>query len=189
MSEQTKPSFLATRRGRRTIFGVSLLVLIAGVAAVTIAFFGNTGTSLESGHSNEPASIFTPRKQIPLEKAARRVAGRFILTAVARKSLGESYELTHPELRQGLSKKEWLTGNIPVTYYPADKLQTATFKVDESYPDEAILEVALLPKKNVKIKPQIFYIGLKKVGAGAAGTWKVSYWVPRVPLQIPNARD
>ena len=189
MSEQPKPSFLASRRGRRTIFAVSLLVLVAGVAAATIAFFGNTGKSLESPKSNEAANIFTPRKQIPLDKDARRVAGRFILTAVARKSLAESYELTHPELRQGLSKQEWLTGNIPVQYYPADKLETATFKVDESYPDEAILEVALLPKKTVKIEPQIFYIGLKKVGTGAASEWKVSYWLARVPLQIPNARD
>jgi hypothetical protein len=189
LSAQPEPSFFATRRGRRTIFVGSLLILIGGVAAVTIAFFGNTGTSLESAKSNEPASLFTPRKQIPLEKDARRVAGRFILTAVARKSLGESYELTHPELRQGLSKKEWLTGNIPVTYYPADQLETATFKVDESYPDEAILEVALLPKKTVKIKPQIFFIGLKKVGEGAEGTWLVNYWVPRAPPQIPSARD
>lgn len=189
MSAQPKPSFLASQRGRRTIFAVSLLVLIAGVAAATIAFFGNTGTSLESPRSNKAASVFTPRQQIPLEKDARRVAGRFILTAVARKSLGESYELTHPELRQGLSKKEWLSGNIPVTYYPADQLETATFKVDESYPNEAILEVALLPKKNVEVEPQIFYIGLKKVGTGAEAEWKVNYWVPRVPLQIPNARD
>jgi hypothetical protein len=189
LSEQPKPSFLASRRGRRTIFAVSLLVLVAGVAAATIAFFGNTGKSLESPKSNEAANIFTQRKQIPLDKDARRVAGRFILTAVARKSLAESYELTHPELRQGLSKQEWLTGNIPVQYYPADKLETATFKVDESYPDEAILEVALLPEKTVKVEPQIFYIGLKKVGTGAASEWKVNYWLARVPLQIPNARD
>ena len=189
LSADSKPSFLASRRGRRTIFAVSLLILVAGVAAATIVFFGNTGTSLESAKSNEPASIFTQRKQIPLEKDARRVAGRFILTAVARKSLGESYDLTHPELRQGLSRTEWLTGNIPVTYYPADQLETATFKVDESYPKEAILEVALLPKKNVKIEPQIFYIGLKKVGAGSASAWKVNYWIARVPLQIPNARE
>ncbi len=31
------------------------------------------------------------------------MAGEFILTAVARKNLARSYELTHPDLRQGLS--------------------------------------------------------------------------------------
>ena len=132
---------------RRSISLVSGLILVAGVVAVVVAWVGDTGTSQETPLSNEPAQIFTPRKQVPLDVEARKVAGRFILTAVARENLGESYELVHPELRQGLTKKEWLTGNIPVVYYPAKEIETATFKVDESYPDEAILEVALLPKE------------------------------------------
>ena len=121
-------------------------MLVAGIVAFTVAWFGDSGTSLESPLSNEPAQVFTPRKQVPLDAEARQVAGRFILTAVARQNLGESYRLAHPELRQGMSKREWLTGNIPVVYYPAKQIETATFKVDESYPGEAILEVALLPK-------------------------------------------
>ena len=122
------------------------LVLTAGVVAFTVAYFGDTGTSQETPLSNKPAQVFTPRKQVPLDEEARRVAGRFILTAVARENLGESYDLVHPELRQGMTKREWLTGNIPVVYYPAKAIEAATFKVDESYPDEAILEVALLPQ-------------------------------------------
>jgi hypothetical protein len=174
---------------RRSITLASGLILVAGVVAFTVAWIGDTGTSQETPLSDEPAQVFTPRKQVPLDVEARKVAGRFILTAVAREDLGESYELAHPELRQGLSKKEWLTGNIPVTYYPADQLQTATFKVDESYADEAILEVALLPKKGVDFKPQIFFIGLKKVGTGASAEWKVHYWVPRVGIPVPNSRE
>ena len=161
------------------------LVLTAGVVAFTVAYFGDTGTSQEAPLSNEPAQLFAPRQQVPLDKEARRVAGRFILTAVARENLGESYDLAHPELRQGLTKQEWLTGNIPVVYYPAKAIETATFKVDESYPDEAILEVALLPKDSAKIKPQIFFIGLKK----ADDRWRVNYWVPRAAPAVPSARD
>ena len=161
------------------------LVLTAGVVAFTVAYFGDTGTSQEAPLSNEPAQLFAPRQQVPLDKEARRVAGRFILTAVARENLGESYDLAHPELRQGLTKQEWLTGNIPVVYYPAKAIETATFKVDESYPDEAILEVALLPKDSAKIKPQIFFIGLKKAGS----RWRVNYWVPRAAPAVPSARD
>ena len=84
-----------------------------------------------------------------------------------------------------MSKREWLTGNIPVVYYPAKAIETATFKVDESYPDEAILEVALLPKDSTKVKPQIFFIGLKKTGT----RWRVNYWVPRAAPAVPSARD
>jgi hypothetical protein len=173
---------------RRSVTLLSGLILVAGVVAFTVAWIGDTGTSEETPLSNEPAQVFTPRKQVPLDVEARKVAGRFILTAVARENLGESYALAHPELRQGMTKQEWLTGNIPVVYYPAKEIKTATFKVDESYPDEAILEVALLPKEASKVKPQVFYIGLKKTGKGAAARWQVNYWVPRAAPQIPTDR-
>jgi hypothetical protein len=172
-------------RTQRQFSLVSALVLTAGVVAFTVAYFGDTGTSQETPLSDAPAQVFTPRKQIPLDKEARRVAGRFILTAVARENLAESYELAHPELRQGLTRREWLTGNIPVVYYPAKAIETATFKVDESYANEAILEVALLPKESAKVKPQIFFIGLKKAG----NRWRVNYWVPRAAPAVPSARD
>ena len=87
-----------------------------------------------------------------------------------------------------MTRREWLTGNIPVVYYPAKAIETTTFKVDESYPDEAILEVALLPKKTVKVEPQIFYIGLKRLG-GKDGPWRVNYWVPRGKPELPNNKD
>jgi hypothetical protein len=173
---------------RRSLTLLSALTLVAGVVAFTVAWIGDTGTSQEAPLSDEPAQIFTPRKQVPLDGEARRVAGRFILTAVARENLGASYELAHPELRQGMTKREWLTGNIPVVYYPAKEIDQARFKVDESYPDEAILEVALLPKDGSKVKPQVFFIGLKKAGQGAAGRWQVNYWVPRAAPQIPTDR-
>ena len=83
-----------------------------------------------------------------------------------------------------MTRQEWLTGNIPVVYYPAKAIETATFKVDESYPDEAILEVALLPKESAKVKPQIFFIGLKKDGAAARGG--SNYWVPRAAPAGPE---
>ena len=173
---------------RRSITLLSGLILVAGVVAFSVAWIGDTGTSQEAPLSNEPAQLFTPRKQVPLDVEARKVAGRFILTAVARENLAESYALTHPELRQGLSKAEWLTGNIPVVYYPAREIEQARFKVDESYLNEAILEVALLPKDPKKVKPQVFFIGLKKAGKGAAARWQVNYWVPRAAPQIPTDR-
>ncbi|MGZ8782011.1 MAG: hypothetical protein ACXWZB_00785 [Gaiellaceae bacterium] len=175
---------MSARRERRALL-VGGLILVAGVVAFTVASVGDTGTSQETPLSDTPAQVLTARKQVPLDKDARQVAGRFILTAVTRENLGESYDLAHPELRQGLSKREWLSGNIPVVYYPAKAIETATFKVDESYPDEAILEVALLPKASAKVEPQIFFIGLKKAGR----RWQVSYWVPRAAPAVPNARD
>ena len=187
MSAPSSTSFLSSRRGRRTIFLGSLALLVVGVVAVTVAYFGNTATVVATPASNKPAQIFTARQQVPLDKQARRVAGRFIQTAVAREDLAEAYELTHPELRQGMTKNEWLSGNIPVAPYPVEKIETATFKVDESYPNEAILEVALLPPVNTKLKPAIFFIGLKKSAVDDVVGWRVWYWVPRASAIVPDS--
>ena len=183
-----KTSWWDSRRHQRMALWGGLAILAVGVAVATFAFLGNTGTSLETAHSNQPADIFKPTPQVKVDAEARRVAGRWILTSVARKDLATGYELTHPDLRQGFTRKQWMTGNIPVQPYPADQLDAATFKVDESYDDEVYLEVALLPKKGVNIKPQIFYIGLKRVG-GHKGPWRVNYWLPRGRPELPTNRD
>jgi hypothetical protein len=165
---------------------VAGLVFIAGIVAFSTVYLFDTGTSVEEKITvRETGAAIVPEEKptVALDPEARQVAGRFILTAVARRSLSESYTLTHPELRQGLSLKEWETGNIPVQYYPADAIDSATFKIDESHSDEALLEVALVPKKGADVKPQIFFIGLKKV----AGKWMVNYWAPRAGVSIPNA--
>jgi hypothetical protein len=164
---------------------VAGLVLVAGVVAFGTVYVFDTGESVESKITDRetgPAVVNAPRENVALDPEARRVAGEFILTAVARDDLAKSYTITHPDLRQGLSLAQWKTGNIPVQFYPAEAIDTATFKIDESYPDEAVLQVALVPKEGTTVKPQIFYIGLKKVG----GKWLVYYWAPRSGVAIPS---
>ena len=87
MSAEARQPFFASRRRRQTAFWVGLTVLVAGVAAATIGFFGDTGTKVPETKSDQPAQLYTPRKQVPLDKDARRTAGRFLLTAVPRKNL------------------------------------------------------------------------------------------------------
>lgn len=164
---------------------VAGLVLIAGVVAFGTVYVFDTGESVESkivDRETGPAIVAEERRSVALDPAARRVAGEFILTAVARENLARSYRITHPDLRQGLSLAEWESGNIPVQFYPAEEIDTATFKIDESYADEAVLQVALVPKQGSAVKPQIFFIGLKKV----RGKWLVYYWAPRSGISIPS---
>jgi hypothetical protein len=164
---------------------VAGLVLIAGVVAFATVYVFDGAESVESKITDrETGAAIVPEQaaNVALEPEARKVAGEFILTAVARKNLARSYGLTHPELRQGLSKAEWEKGNIPVQYYPADAIDTATFKIDESTADEAVLQVALVPKDGSGVKPQIFFIGLKKVD----GKWLVYYWAPRAAIGVPT---
>ena len=164
---------------------VAGLILVAGVVAFTVVYFGNTAESVESkvvDRETGAAIVPAQRKSVELDPEARQVAGKFIVTAVARENLGESWALTHPDLRQGLTRQQWLTGNIPVQFYPAGAIDGATFKIDESYPDETTLEVALIPKDGEDVKPQIFYITLKKTD----GKWQVSYFAPRATPAVPT---
>jgi len=124
-----------------------------------------------------------------LPKDVRRVAGEFILAAAGREDLAKAWKLTHPELRVqcGCSYKHWLTGDIPVTYYPPNDIDTASFDVDELTANEIFLKVLLLPNKGSKVKPQVFDMGLKTNGSGKQKAWLVNYWAPKASIPVPAA--
>jgi hypothetical protein len=163
--------FVTSRRFKLLLPWVSAVVLLAGIGAVLGVYFSSS--EKEPAVGTTPAKIPTePTKQVPLPEGARKVAGKFILTAVARKHLKESYNLAHPKLRQGLTLKQWETGNIPVAQYPVVSLKDITFKVDYSYPKEAQVELLLVPKKSAKLRPQQFLMGLRLYHRH----WVVDYW-------------
>jgi hypothetical protein len=164
---------------------VSAFVLAAGIAAVLIVFFRNTGNDALTKPTFRPgAPVKVPDKlpTVKLEPAARVVAGRFVLTAVQRKNLEEAWTLVGPQIRQDLTYKQWLTGNIPVVPF-LKEIKTAPMKVDLSTKDYALLEVYLLPAKG---RGEIFDIELMKVGKGDKARWLVTSWVPRSRPTIPN---
>lgn len=161
--------------------GVSALV---GVALVLV-LGPNTDAPperLEAVPAEEPERLVTA----PLSLEARRVAVRFIQTAVARKNLEEAWTLVGPNLRGGLTKERWLTGENPVVPYPIDELDVAPYKVDESYTRSALLEVALLPREGSRVRAQVFFLELKKVGSGGRARWVVDNWVPRASAVVPR---
>ncbi len=162
---------------------IAAFVLLAGVVAFGVAYLGGDDSEpvaqqpqsqgAQGGEGDQGTQA--ARKSVPFSPAARKVAAEFLQTAVPRQNLRRSWEIVHPELKQGYTLKDWLTGTIPVQFYPTEALDLATFKIDESYANEAVIEVALLPKKGAEVKPQIFFVGLKKHN----GKWLVNYFAPR----------
>jgi len=75
---------------------------------------------------------------------ARAVAGKFILTAVARKHLDQAWPLAGPALKVDTTYKEWLTGNISVIPF-LDPIAGAKFSIQALLPNEADIGVALIP--------------------------------------------
>lgn len=144
----------------------------------------NTETVGRDYELPEETTVFTASD---LPKGVRKTAGEFILAAAGREDLAKAWKLTHPELRAqcGCTYKQWLTGDIPVQYYPSRDISTAAFEVAEVTPQEIFLRVLLLPKASSEVKPQVFDIGLKAAGTGKSKTWLVNYWNAKVGVQVP----
>jgi hypothetical protein len=184
----TSSTMFSSRRSRRRLFRwVSVLVLVAGIVVFTSVHFRNAGKSAQLPLRSTPAQIAKKEKSVPLSPEARRVAGRFILTAVARRDLAESWHLVDPSLREGFTLAEWKTGDIPVVPYPVDSIDVTPFKIDYSYANRALLEIALLPKAGTKVKPQLFFLRLRARGSGEDRRWLVDYWIPRGAALTPSS--
>ena len=158
------------------------VVLVGGAIAAGI-IWSNTGKSNATPLTNQPAlDVSKVPATVKLTSGATQVARKFIETAVARKNLPEAYSLVTEEIRQGQSLKSWNTGNIAVIPYPVDQVKYAPMKIDFSYPTEAQIQVALLPKTGSGVKSQLFIMDLVK----RKGKWLVNSWVPRSSPMVPN---
>ena len=155
-------------------------------AVILLLVLGSDTDPPKERFSDVPAVETKREIEAPLPHEARRVAVRFIQTAVARENLEEAWTLVGPNLRGGLTRREWLTGNNPVVPFPIDKLEVAPYKVDESYETSALIEVALLPREGSGVRAQVFFLGLKKVGSGSRARWVVDNWVPRASAVVPR---
>jgi len=176
---------LSSRRSSRWLITISGLVLVAGVVAVLIVFvFRNQTSSVNNTPiTNKPAQIVKQAPNVPLTRAQREVAGKFILTAVARKNLAVAYNLVTDTLKQGLTLKQWQSGNIPVVPFDVGAGLVAPMHVLYSHPRSAELQILLLPKHG---KGQFFILVLKAVGPGKQKHWLVDSWVPWAGVPIPR---
>lgn len=174
---------LQSPRFQQRVLWIGVAVLLAGVIAFVATHFTNTAKTTQAPLNTAvpPKDVSKNPKTAKLDPAARQVAKEFILTAVARKNLAKAYPLAGPQIKQGQSLKSWLTGDIAVVPYPVSDLDYAPMKIDYSYPKEALIEVALLPKKGSKLKSALFAMQLNKIG----GKWVVNSWVPRGTPPVP----
>jgi hypothetical protein len=175
---------LAPGARRRAAWIGAGIALVVGIVLVLV--LGPNKNPAPEHFSAAPAQQPERLVEAPLGRDARRVAIRFIQTAVARKNLDEAWTLVGPNLRGGLSKKRWTSGENPVVPYPIDKLDVAPYKVDASYTRSALLEVALLPRKGSGVRAQVFFLELRKNGSGAGARWVVDNWVPRASAMVPR---
>jgi hypothetical protein len=176
---------LTTSRGlNRALPWIAGAVLLVGV----FAFWQTMVKSNENKEtfSNEQVQTTGVQETVPLAPEARQVVVQFIRTAVMRRNLREAWNISGPQIRQDMSLRQWLTGNIPVVPYPDAAVNRSPVKITWSHPTEAGLEVVLQPRPGSKEKPQLFFVGVLKQGSGSQAKWVVDYWAPYAPPPIPS---
>ena len=174
-------SVLDSPRRRRRL----LIPAVAVVLAIPLIYLGVHFSSPGSkGEATGPAVAdtgYAEAKQVPFTAAkkrqVRKALAQFIGTAVARKDVGSSWDIAGPSLRAGMTRKEWISGDIPVTPYPAARHgQGAWDVVNYSYPRKVGLEVLVFPKPGSGYSALTADVELVK---GHDGRWLVDYWMPK----------
>ena len=168
--------------------------LLCAASAVALAVLAAACSGSESGAEAAPAPPPPAATVEGSEKFGRTIAPppealetarRFVKTAVLRTDLDAAWNITAPELREGYTHDEWLTGNIPVVPFPEKSFERALYQVVESYERDIWLEVHVVPIADSGVKAAAFFMHLTPDGE----RWLVRYWAPRGPgfAGLPDA--
>ena len=174
-------SLLSSPRRRRRL----VPFVVAAAVAAPLVFLGvhfstpgdpGTATGPEvdvPGYAQQKPARFTKEKQ----RAVRQVLREFIVTAVDRRDVGRSWEITAPSMREGFTRKQWARGDLPVVPYPAANRGLGNWSyVQYLYADTIGLEVFLFPKPGSGWSAMTADVELLK---GRDGKWRVDYWMPK----------
>lgn len=151
-------------------------VIVIGAVGVSVLYPSN-GPPEEDATVGAPqqAQVYHEPKHIRLTRIQRAkvlaTAANFVSHAVARKGVELSYDLTHPVLRQGMSRAEWRSGTIPVEPFPVDEARWKLVYTDQ---DAIGLQVLLFPPAKSGLRPSVFDMELSPVGE----RFLVSSWAP-----------
>lgn len=162
---------------RRALWTLAVVVAAAGLAGIGLGM-KNTPDFPKQRLVDRPAQV-APVLRIERLSRAETVrvldfSTRFVRTAVAHRRLSEAYDMVGPELRGGLSRNEWATGDNPVVPFPA--VGIADWSVAYSYRNDVALDLALVAKPGSDTIGKTFRIELTR--GRAAGPWRVVSWVP-----------
>jgi hypothetical protein len=170
------------------LLAVGAAVLAAGIVVLVIKLTDKGSSTAPQqaatpSHAAKP-NVAPPPPALPHVKYSQLPAKlhatvkKFVMTAVVRRNTGESYKITTPGLRQGMSAKAWGKGDIPIQYFPVYKFGKASFVVRDRTPNEVLVRMGLMATPKSGLHATQFDIGLHKFGSGRSVHWKVDYWMP-----------
>jgi hypothetical protein len=131
-----------------------------------------------------PAGAAAPRLS-PADRASINAAlDVFVNHAVKRENPAAAYDVVAPELRAGMSRKEWAKGDIPVYPFPAQGRTFHGWNILYVTRGEVGAELQLMPRPHSEVGPIIFHVYLRPVH----GRWLVDSFMPVATLAPLDAK-
>lgn len=103
---------------------------------------------------------------------------------VKRHHVMAAYGIVTPELRAGMTRKEWASGSIPIYPYPARGATFHSWTIKYVTPDEVAVELMLMPRKSATVGPILFDVYLQP----HHGKWLVDSFMPVATFAPLNAK-
>jgi hypothetical protein len=183
---------LSYRRRRRLVALLVVVAVAGGIATASVLL--PRGQKLDRGPTSPPSAAeqaaTRPPPPIHLTPADRRqiraTISLFVTTAVARHHPERAWPIVAPVLREGLTRRQWSTGNIPVVPYPA--VGVDLLNVQSLAGKTALIEVILESAPSSNLVRKTFQIELRRFPRAPNG-WAVSAWVPEGVSESQIERD
>ena len=152
---------------------IAIPLIYLGVHLSTPGNPGNANGPTVPDYKQPKKGRFTKAKQ----REVHLVLAKFIKSAVAREDPASAWDLSAPSLKEGVTRKEWNRGDLPVVPYPALHRGLGQWDyVEYSYRNSVGLEVFLFPKPGSGYSALTADVELVK---GHDGRWLVDYWMPK----------
>jgi hypothetical protein len=169
--------FSSPRSRRRLLWAAGAAAVCAGVAA-TIALLPSRDAGPIAAKGSEPAQVTRIPKSVPLTPERRRAVtellDEFVPAAVERQDPARAYGLVTPSYRAGVSRAEWVDGNLPILPFDARDDRHFGWILRYSFSREISVDVLLQPAKREKLGAQAFTVVFRPHD----GRWLISEFVP-----------
>src|SRR5262245_16841638 len=169
---------LGTRRRRRRATIAAAAVVVAVPLGYLAVHYSSSGSAGDANGPYVSDSFYREPKHSPFTAEKRRavsaVLAKFISGAVSKHDLAGTWQLAGPDLRQGITREDWLKGEIPIVPFAASKRGQGRWSlVNYSYPNLVGLELLMFPEQR---SGQLATVETEVV-RGRDGRWRVNYWM------------
>jgi hypothetical protein len=162
---------------------VAIVGVVVAAVTLTVVLLPSVDPLRAEGASRlgrAPEEVATAAAPAPLvvtpaiRSQLHRMAVLFVETSVGRQHPERSWQLVDVSLRQGLTRADWKTGNIPVVPYPVEGV--AFWRIDEADADHVLMELVLTPKPHTGLLSKTFLMEARP--SAGRKRWLVTSWTP-----------